>query len=102
MCSQPIVQDAQLLRATRRIPSTAWSGSDPARRPAPSNSADWKFRVGSVEIALNASRVARVPSARYFAVAGPNDLSLRSRAAASTASGSAVATLAADRTATAL
>ena len=99
MCSQPIVQDAQLLRATRRIPSTASSGADPARRSAPSNSAAWKLRVGSVAIALNVSRLASVPSSRYFAVAGPNDRSLRSRAAASTRRGSAVVTFAAARTA---
>ena len=55
MCSQPIVQDAQLLRATRRIPSTVSSGDCPARRPAPSNAAAWKLRVGSVAIALSAT-----------------------------------------------
>ena len=43
-----------------------------------------------------------MPSSRYFAVAGPNDRARRSRAAASTASGSAGATLAAARTAMAL
>ena len=58
--------------------------------------------MGSVLIALKASRLASVPSSRYLAVAGPNDRSLRSRAAASTASGSAGATFAAARTAMAL
>ena len=82
----------------RRPPprSASWLS---ARRPAPSKVAAWKFRVGSVLIALNASRLASVPSSRYFAVAGPNDRSRRSRAAASTLPGSAVATLAAARTA---
>ena len=43
-----------------------------------------------------------MPSSRYFAVAGPNDRARRSRAAASTARGSAGATFVAARTATAL
>ena len=68
----------------------------------PSNVAAWKLRVGSVLIALNASRLASVPSSRYFAVAGPNDRSRRSRANASTSPGCAVATLVAARTAIAL
>src|SRR6202007_2175786 len=49
----------------------------------------WKLRVGSAEIALNASRFARVPSSRYLAVAGPKERSRRSRAAARTAAGAA-------------
>ena len=61
--------------------------------------AAWKFLVGSVLIALKASRLASVPSSRYFAVAGPNDRARRSLAAARTASGSAVAILPAARTA---
>ena len=107
MCSQPIVQDAQLLRATRRMPATLCVGRaggpsatvSAASFSAPSNVAAWKFLVGSVLIALKASRFASVPSSRYFAVAGPNDRARRSLAAASTASGSAVATFPAARTA---
>ena len=98
MCSQPIVHDAQLCRATWRIAAR----SSAASWGAPSNVAAWKFLVGSVLIALKASRLASVPSSRYLAVAGPNDRSLRSRAAASTAPGSAGATFAAARTAMAL
>ena len=69
---------------------------------APANVAALKLRVGKVEIALNASRFARVPSSRYFAVAGPNERARRSRAAARTRWGSAVAHFVAARTATAL
>src|SRR5690349_24111972 len=72
MCSQPIVQDAQLLRATLRRPVTSPAGCS-ARSAAPSKAAAWKLRVGRALIALNASRLASVPSSRYFAVAGPND-----------------------------
>src|SRR5215471_5146755 len=98
MCSQPMVQDAQLLRATLRSSAS----SSAASRGAPANVAAWKLRVGRALIALNASRLARVPSSRYFAVAGPKERARRSFAAASTASGSAGATLVAARTATAL
>src|SRR5258708_33305499 len=98
MCSQPIVHDAQLLRVTPRIVAR----SSAASCGAPANVAAWKLRVGRVLIALNASRLARGPSSRYFAVAGPNERARRSRAAASTACGSADATLAAARTAIAL
>src|ERR1700759_264950 len=98
MCSQPIVQDAQLCRATLRMAAR----SSAASAGAWSKVDAWKFLVGSVLIALKASRLASVPSSRYFAVAGPNDRARRSRAAASTASGSAGATLAAARTAMAL
>jgi len=98
MCSQPIVQEAQLLRVTVRIPAS----SSAASCGASANVAAWKFRVGRVLIALKASRLASVPSSRYFAVAGPNERARRSRAAASTACGSAGATLAAAFTATAL
>ena len=97
MCSQPIEHEAQLSRATPR----ASARSSAARRGASENVEAWKLRVGSVAIALNASRLASVPSSRYFAVAGPNDRSRRSRAAASTAFGSAGATFVAGRTATA-
>ena len=82
MCSQPIVQEAQLCRATFRIAAS----SSAASAGAWSKVDAWKFRVGSVLIALKASRLASVPSSRYFAVAGPNDRARRSRAAASTAS----------------
>src|SRR6478672_4522971 len=98
MCSQPIVQEAQLLRAVPR--SSASSSAD--RAGAPSNVAAWKLRVGSVESALKASRLARVPSSRYLAVAAPNDRVRRSFAAASTPAGSAGATLVRGRTPTAL
>ena len=53
-------------------------------------------------MALKVSRLASVPSSRYFAVAGPNERARRSRAALSTAAGSADATLVAARTAMAL
>ena len=98
MCSQPIEHDAQLLRATPR----ASARSSAASRGASANVAAWKLRVGSVAIALNASRLASVPSSRYLAVAGPNERARRSRAAARTAGGSAGATFVAARTATAL
>ena len=71
MCSHPIEHDAHELRATWR--SSAISSAPSA--DAPSNRAAEKFRVGSVEIALNASRFAIVPSSRYFAVAAPNERS---------------------------
>src|ERR1700759_5692787 len=98
MCSQPIEQDAQELRATWRSSATCSA----LRASAPSNEAAEKLRVGSAEIALNASRWAIVPSPRYFAVAWPKDRWRRSLAAASTAGGSADATLVRARTTTAL
>src|ERR1022692_1326248 len=98
MCSQPMVQEAQLLRVTLRN----LDRSSAASFGAPANVADWKLRVGRVLMALKASRLASVPSSRYLAVAGPNERARRSRAAASTAGGSAEATLVAARTATAL
>src|ERR687890_2844701 len=98
MCSQPIEHDAHELRATPR----ASARSSAASLGAPANVAAWKLRVGSVESALKASRFASVPSSRYFAVAGPKERWRRSRAAARTALGSAVATFVAGRTATAL
>src|SRR5919202_1636630 len=98
MCSQPIEHEAQLSRAMPR----ASARSSAARRGASSNVAAWKLRVGSVAIALNASRLASVPSSRYFAVAGPNERVRRSRAASSTARGSCDGTLVAGLTATAL
>ena len=55
--------------ATDRL--CARSSADSMVRSA--NVADWKLRVGRVLIALNASRLASVPSSRYFAVAGPNE-----------------------------
>ena len=73
------------------------------KRGASSNSAAWKLRVGSVEIALKERRFASVPSSRYFSVAGPNERARRSRAAFSTAAESASGALPpALRTATAL
>ena len=89
MCSQPIVHEAQLLRATWRIPAR----SSAASRGASAKVAAWKLRVGRVLMALKASRLASVPSSRYLAVAGPNERARRSRAAPSTASGCAEATL---------
>ena len=85
MCSQPIEQDAQLLRATPRSSCS----SSAASRGAPSKVAAVKLRVGRVRTALNASRLASVPSSRYFAVAGPKLRARRSLAAARTAGGSA-------------
>src|ERR671927_235663 len=78
MCSQPIVHEAQFSRATPR----AAARSSAASFGAPSKVAAWKLRVGSVAIALKASRLASVPSSRYFAVAGPNERRRRSRAIA--------------------
>ena len=69
---------------------------------APSNDAAEKLRVGSAEMALKARRLAMVPSSRYFAVAWPNERWRSSLAAASTAGGSAEATLVRARTMTAL
>ena len=88
MCSQPIEHEAQLLRARRRR-SARFSA---ARFSAPSKVAALKFRVGRVESSLNVSRLASVPSSRYFSVAGPNERARRSRAAACTAFGSASGT----------
>src|ERR1700691_4704033 len=76
MCSQPIVHEAQLLRVTVR----SCASSSAASCGAPSNVAVWKLRLGSVLIALNASRLASVPSSRYLAVAGPKERPRRSRA----------------------
>src|SRR3954454_7339701 len=98
MCSQPIEHDAQLSSATPR----ASARSSAASAGASANVAAWKLRVGSVAMALNASRLASVPSSRYLAVAGPNERARRSRAAASTAGGSAGATFLDGRTAIAL
>src|ERR1700748_1309797 len=98
MCSHPIEHDAHELRARCRrsaISSAASAG-------APSNLAAEKLRVGSVEIALNASRLAIVPSSRYLAVAAPNDRSRSSFAAARTAAGSAERTFVPGRTRIAL
>ena len=58
MCSQPIVHDAQLLRATRRISARPSAAS----RGASAKLAAWKFLVGRVLIALKASRLASVRS----------------------------------------
>src|SRR5690349_2013224 len=98
MCSQPIEQDAQLLRATPRSSSSCLAASFGAS----ANVAAVKLRVGSVLTALKASRLASVPSSRYFAVAGPKLRARRSRAAARTASWSWTATLAPALTSTAL
>src|SRR4051812_23834453 len=98
MCSQPIVHEAQLSRATPRASASSSEDS----RGASANVDAWKLRVGSVAIALNASRFASVPSSRYLAVAGPKERARRSRAAARTAVGSAEPTLVVARTATAL
>ena len=85
MCSQPIVQDAQLLRRDlAACPATSDSGGCSARRARPRSSRPGSCGWAASLIALNASRLASVPSSRYFAVAGPNDRSRRSRAAAST------------------
>src|SRR5690349_15217465 len=72
-CSHPIEHDAHELRATCFSSDTSLTSS----AGAPSNVAAEKLRVGSVEIALNVSRLAIVPSSRYFAVAGPNERSRR-------------------------
>src|SRR3954469_20794517 len=98
MCSQPMVHEAQLFFVVPRSPAS--SSAD--RAGAPSKVAAWKLRVGSVESALNASRLARVPSSRYFLVAAPNDRVRRSLAAASTPAGAGGATLVRGRTPTAL
>ena len=92
MCSQPIEQDAQLLRATPRSSCSCSAASFGAS----SKVAAVKLRVGSVLTALKASRLASVPSSRYFAVAGPKLRARRSRAAARTAAGSCTATLVPD------
>ena len=99
MCSHPIEQDAHELRASCR--SSAISSAAERRRPLELVAAE-KFRVGSVEIALNASRFAIVPSSRYFAVAAPNERSRRCFAAASTPAGSADPTFVPARTRIAL
>src|SRR6185437_3995396 len=98
MCSQPIEHEAHELRATCRSLATSSAPS----ASAPSNLTAEKFRVGSVEIALKASRLAIVPSSRYLAVAAPNDRSRSALAAARTPAGSAEATLACARTMIAL
>ena len=88
-CARSRSSTRRSCRARRRAPRR---GPRRRARGASANVAAWKLRVGSVAIALNASRLASVPSSRYFAVAGPNERSRRSRAAASTACGSAGAT----------
>src|SRR5919109_769471 len=80
MCSQPMVQAAQEFRATRRASLSA----SPESPSAPSNDPDWKLRVGMACSRLNVSRLATVPSSRYFAVAGANDFRDSSFAAATT------------------
>src|SRR6516165_5263050 len=98
MCSHPIEHDAHELRATWRSCATSSAPSD----AAPSNLAAEKLRVGRAEIALKLSRLAIVPSSRYFAVAAPNERRRRSRAAPSTPAGSADRTFVPPRTITAL
>ena len=98
MCSQPMVQEAQLFLAVLRSAAS----SSAASRGASAKVAVAKLRVGSVWIALKVNRFASVPSSRYLAVAGPNDRARRSLAAARTPAGSAGATLVAAWTATAL
>src|SRR3954471_17556001 len=98
MCSQPMVQEAQLFLAVLRSAAS----SSAASRSASANVAAAKLRVGSVGIALKVNRFARGPSSRYLAGGGPNDRALRSRAAARTPAGSAGATFVAAWTATAL
>ena len=98
MCSQPMVQEAQLFLATDRLCARFSADS----MGASAKVADWKLRVGRVLIALNANRFASVPSSRYFAVAGPKERSRRSLAAASTASRSATVGRVRPCTATAL
>ena len=58
-----------------------------------------KLRVGKELIALKASKFARVPISRYFAVAGPNESLFSTRAASTTPRGSAEGTFIAARTA---
>src|SRR5262249_61691233 len=82
------VRAAPLARAPRRA---AFSAS-PDSASAPSKLPCWKLRVGRACRRLNVSRLATVPSSRYFAVAGPNERFERSRAAATTASASATGT----------
>jgi hypothetical protein len=98
MCSQPMLHEAQPLR----LALLSSCSSSAASLGASTKVALVKLREGSVEIALKASRLASVPSSRYFAVAGPKERSRRSRAAASTPSGSAGPIFVAARTATAL
>src|SRR3954462_11306267 len=99
MCSQPIVHDAQLSRATSRSSCS----SSAASFGAPSNEAALKLRVGRGLMALKERRFASVPSSPYLAVAGADEGPRRSFAAASTAPGSARGGLTpAPRTATAL
>src|SRR5690625_7395145 len=85
MCSQPMLQEAQLFFATVRLCARSSAESIGAS----ANVAAWKLRVGSVLIALKASRLDSVPSSRYLAVAGPNERLRRSLAVASPASLSA-------------
>src|SRR6476659_3653219 len=97
MCSQPIVQAAHDDRATRR-PALRLSpeiASTSAKVPA------WKLRVGSALRRLKVNRFDTVPSSRYLAVAGPNDLRDSSFAAVTTRSGSATSVRCDPRTSTA-
>jgi len=98
MCSQPIVHEAHEFFATPRSSAS----SSAASRGASVNVAAWKLRVGNELIALNASKLASVPSSRYFSVAAPNERCRRSFAAARTAAGSCGGTFVPARTATAL
>ncbi len=85
MCSQPIVHEAHDFRAT----FGDGPRSCPASRSAPSKWPDWKFLVGRASKRLKASRLATVPSSRYFSVAGPNERAERSRASSTVRLGSA-------------
>ena len=85
MCSQPIVHAAHEARAIRR----AGARSSAASRSAPSKWPDWKLRVGRASKRLKTSRLATVPSSRYFSVAGPNERAESRLASATVAAGSA-------------
>src|SRR5207302_2029047 len=81
-------------RAAARASPEIWS--------APSNCPAVKLRVGSALSRLNVRRFDTVPSSRYLAVAGPNDLADRAFAAATTPAGSATGVRTEPRTPTAL
>ena len=69
MCSQPMVHAAQEERM--ELESACMDSTD--NLSASGKELSWKLRVGSVFRRLKVSRLLRVPSSRYFAVAAPRD-----------------------------
>ena len=69
MCSQPMVQAAQLARVRVCVARIRSAETCAAASKVPV----WKLRVGNAPKRLNVRRLAAVPSSRYLAVAGPKE-----------------------------